>query len=120
MRAFAQFHGQRAEGGRRDTALRGGLVSRGDLQQDVFFAGLGAEGQREGQAGRRRSGEDVARDRDVARAVGAQRQDRVVDGGHISGRYQHLGQAGVRALERFEAQVVAATERVMSAAGNGA
>ena len=39
--------------------------------------------------------------RDVARAVGAEREDRVVDGRHIAGRDQHFGQPGIRAVIRF-------------------
>ena len=43
---------QRPETRRRDAALGGGFVGRGDLQQHVFPARLGAEHQRERQARR--------------------------------------------------------------------
>ena len=39
---------QWAERGWRDSALRGGFVGRGDLQEDVLSARLGPEHQREG------------------------------------------------------------------------
>src|SRR5260370_36543745 len=94
---------QWAEGGRGDAALGGGFVGGGDPQHDVFLAGLGAEDEREGEAGGRQGGRGVGGDRNITLAVGAERGDRVVAGRAVTCREQHLGEAGGGSVARFGA-----------------
>src|SRR6516165_11153637 len=89
------FRWQWAKGGWGDAALRGGFVGRGDLEEDILLAGLGTEDERKGQAGRRQSRGGIRGDRDVPGAVGAQREDRVVDRCQIARRDQGFGEAGI-------------------------
>jgi hypothetical protein len=41
------------------------------------------------------------------------------DGGYVAGRDQHFGQAGVRPVKGFRAQIVATAKRVVGAADLG-
>ena|SRR5580704_2710420 len=115
----ASFRRQGAEGGWGDAAFRGGFVGGGDTQYDVFLAGLGAEDQGERQAWGRQGGLGIGGDRNITRGVGAEGEDRVVDGRDVTRRDQDFGQAGVGAVEGFRAQIVAAAERVVRAADLG-
>src|SRR4029077_5134026 len=97
----------------------GGFVGGGDAEDDVFAAGFGAEdeGEREARGGERRwRGGGFG---DVAGAVGAQLEYRVPDRRHIAGRDQDFGEAGVGAVEGFEAQIAGAAQGIGGAADLG-
>ena len=78
---------------RRNAAPRRRLIGRGDPEDDVFLAGLGAEHERERQSRLRDRRGRVGRHRDVALAVCAQREHRIVDGRHVARRARALRSA---------------------------
>src|SRR5260370_38829763 len=102
---------QGAEGGWGDAAFRGGFVGGGDPQYDVFFAGLGAEDQGEGEAGGRQGGRGVGGDRNITRAHGVERKNRLVDGRGVPRRDQELGPAALVPVDRFRVPLLGASAR---------
>src|SRR5581483_1121340 len=85
------LHLQRPERRGRDAAVGGGFVGAGDAKKHVLLARLGAEHQRERQAGLGDGSGRVRGLRDVARLVFVQREHRVVDGGDVAGGDQDFG-----------------------------
>src|ERR1700722_11899533 len=60
---------ERPEGRRGDTAAGGGFIGGGDLEHDIFPAGLGAEHQRERQSRLGQNCHTLSRRGDIARAI---------------------------------------------------
>src|ERR1700730_11796113 len=104
---FSGFAGERAELRRRNTALGSRLIGGSDFQDYVFFAGLGPKDQREGKTRRRQSGRRVVGSRNISLFIGTQREDRIVNRGHVTSRDKDFCDAGERTHAQLTANVAA-------------
>ena len=77
------------------------LIGGSDFEENIFHAWLRPKDERERQAGLRYRGWDMRRFRNVAGAVRIKREHRIIYGGHVARRDQHLGETRVRTAERF-------------------
>src|ERR1700722_3633537 len=105
LRTGSRFSWDRAELRRRDAAFGSCFIGRGYLQNNVLLSWFGSEHQGERQAGRWQRCRRVVIGGNIALFVGAQDEDGIVDGAHISGRNKDLSNTGERTHTQFTTNV---------------